>query len=42
MLPSKAKIHKIVRDFIKEEKKLAIKAGRIHSHLQNWEELNIN
>ena len=41
-LPSKAKICKIVRDFIEEEKNLAIKAGRIHLHLQKREELKIH
>ena len=40
--PSNAKIRTIVRDFIEEEKNLAIKVGRIHLHLQKWEELNIH
>ena len=39
-LPTRVKMRKIISDFIEEERKLAIKAGKLGKHLQKWEHLN--
>ena len=41
-LPPNVKICQIIRDFIEEEKNLAIKVGKLQLHLQKWETLQIN
>ena len=40
VLPSRVKIRKLISDFIEEEKKLAIKAGKLEKHFKKWEHLN--
>ena len=39
-LPSRVKIRKTISDFIEEEKKIAIKAGKLEKHLKKWEHLS--
>ena len=41
-LPSRDKIYRIILEFIDEEKKLALKAGRLHLHLRKWEHIQLD
>ena len=40
VLPTVVKIEKSVLEFIEEEKKLAIKMGKLGMHLFKWEYIN--
>ena len=41
VIPSLAKIKKAILECRKEEKKLAVKRGKLGVHLLKWEEINI-